>query len=380
MKWSIPIGRVLGIRIGIHITFFLIIAWIGWVGWTIGGPESSLWAVAMICLLFICVILHELGHSVVALRYGVEVRSITLLPIGGVASMKSMPEEPRQELMIAVAGPLVNVLILAVLIPLKGFPSWLDMPIIPTTLPEMVDTMIRANIILVVFNMIPAFPMDGGRVLRALLAMFFSYTTATAWASGVGRVVAVLFVALGLYAPHPFLVLIGVFVFIGAESEARMVRVKDVLKNVPVSVLMRRDVPMVDGTDALRTCLERYHDSGYIDFLVEEEGEVRGILPADVWMEAVKKYGPDEPVGHHVVRRYISFQPDAPLDRIIQDAWGMKQEVFPVMQDGRLLGMLILADVSAYIARRTGEAGQTHPAERAEAPAPRPSRFSVDLG
>ena len=383
MRWSIPIGRVLGIRLGIHITFFLLIAWIGWLGWAVGGAETSLWAIGMICLLFVCVILHELGHSVVALRFGVEVHSITLLPIGGVAGMKSMPEEPRKELLIAIAGPLVNVLILAVLIPLKGFPSWIDMPMVPTSMPEMVDTMIRANMILVVFNMIPAFPMDGGRVLRAVLAMMFSYTTATAWAAGAGRLVAVLFVVIGIYAPQPFLVLIGVFVFLGAEGEARMVRVKAALKNVPVSVIMRRDVPYVNRHDLLRTCLEAYHMRGCVDFVVRDGERLFGLLPAAVWMEALKQYGPDEAVDHHVVRRYVSFQPETPLDLIIEDVWGLKQDLFPVMHEGRLMGLLTVEDLRAFIGKRAGGASTLRPSPDTEEQAdsePRRSRFSVDLG
>lgn len=385
MKWSIPIGRVLGIRLGIHITFFLIIAWIGWLGWSVGGWSASLWAVAMICLLFVCVILHELGHSIVALRFGIEVHSITLLPIGGVAGMKSMPEEPYQELLIAVAGPLVNVIILAILLPFRGFPVWLDMPIVPGSVPELVDRMIWANIILVVFNMIPAFPMDGGRVFRALLAMVFSYGTATAWAAGVGRVMAVLFVLVGLYL-NPFLAFIGVFVFLGAEGEARMVRVKDALKNVPVSLLMKQDVPYVHRSDAVRTCLEAYHFRGCADFVVRDDNEgLLGLLPAEAWMDALKRCGPDEPVERHTERRFFALKPDTPLDAVIQDVVGMKQSIFPVMRDGALAGVLSLNDLRAFIAKRTG-AG---PVDRqAFSPAPPsdqsteqpPSRLTVDFG
>ncbi len=384
MKWSIPIGRIWGIRLGIHVTFFLLIAWVAWLGWTVGGWDTSLWAVAMICLLFVCVILHELGHSVAAMKYGIEVHSITLLPIGGVAGMKSMPEEPRKELVIAVAGPLVNVLILALLIPLRGFPSWVDMPIVPQTMPEMVDTMIRANMILIVFNMIPAFPMDGGRVLRAALAMIFSYPTATAWAAGMGRFVAVLFFMLGVYVTQPFLILIGVFVFLGAAAEARMVRIKDALKNVPVSLLMRRDVEALSPGDTLRACLEAYHYRGATDFIVRDGTVLRGLLPADVWTAALKKYGPEEPVDGHALRRYVSFKPDAPMDLIIQDVWGLKQELFPVMQNGELLGVLMLDDLRAFIAKRTGQVQAPAPTEAHRSPdgqpARRPSRFSVDLG
>ena len=380
LRWSIPIGRVLGIRLGIHVTFFLIIAWVSWIGWDYGGFPASLWAVAMICLLFFCVVLHELGHSVVALRFGIEVNSITLLPIGGVAAMQSMPEEPREELLIAIAGPLVNVIILAILIPFVGFPTWLEMPLIPGSVSELVDTLIRANFILVAFNLLPAFPMDGGRVLRACLAMVISYPAATAWASGIGRCVAVLFVLVGLYV-NPFLAIIGVFVFLGAEGENRMVRVKDAVKNIPVSSLMRRNPPVLQTTDTLRDCLQAYHHRGVTHFIVLHGARLRGILPASVWMEAVKMNTPDERVEKHMLLRFFSFSPDLTLDQVIQDILGMKQDLFPVVEGEELKGALVLDDLRDFIARKTGAPSSRPPQLPASAEPPsRSSRFNVDLG
>ncbi len=377
MKWSIPLGRVFGIRIGIHITFFLIVAWAAWLGWDYDGPMAGLWAVAMILLLFGCVILHELGHSVVALRYGVEVSHITLLPIGGVAAMRSIPEAPRQELLIAIAGPLVNVIILAVLVPIKGFPGWLDAPIIPQSGPELVDAVIRANMILIFFNLIPAFPMDGGRMLRAILAMIFSYPTATSWAAGIGRVMAVIFVLMGLQW-NPFLALIGVFIFFGAETENRMVHIKDAVRAVPVARLMR-PVFVLPSTACLRDCLEAYHHQGQAHFMVDGGGGMFGLLPDRSWMDALKAYSPDESVQRFVIRRYASFRPDTPLDEVIQDIWMLDQRVIPVITNGIVVGMLVTDDVREWIHRRQN-GGKRQTTEEAPVPTGRPARFSIDLG
>lgn len=382
MRWSIPLGRVMGIRIAIHVSFFLIVAWIAWLGWAYGGAVASVWAVGLIALLFLCVVLHELGHSAVALHYGIAVEHITLLPIGGVAGMKAMPEEPHKELFIAVAGPLVNVVILALLIPLNGFPAWIDAPIVPQTVPELVDAIIRANMILVLFNLIPAFPMDGGRILRALLAMCISYGAATAWAAGIGRVMAAVFVLVGLYV-NPFLALIGVFVFLGAEGEFRMVRVKEAVKNVPVRLLMRRAGRVITVSDTLRTCLEVYHYEGQEQFVVTDEEGLCGILPASTWMEAVKEYGPDEPVQSHCVRRFVTFRPDTSLDRIIQDVWEMKQECFPVVEESDVVGVLQVDDLSRFIEKKLRPASAPSFEEgRAESDVEgnAESRYTIDLG
>lgn len=214
MKWSFPLARVAGIPIRIHLSFLLIVGWIAWLGWTEGGWVSSLWAVALILALFACVVIHELAHSLVAIRFGGKVRSVTLWPIGGVASMKSIPEQPRQELLISLAGPLVNVMIAGLLILARGgFPAWIDVPLVPRGPAELADALARANLILALFNLLPAFPMDGGRVMRSLLAMFLPYARATSIAAAIGQTLAVGFVLLGL-ALNPFLMVIGFFRFL----------------------------------------------------------------------------------------------------------------------------------------------------------------------
>ncbi len=378
MKWSIPLARVFGIRIGVHLSFFLILAWAAWLGWSYNGPVASLWAVAMMALLFTCVILHELGHSLVAMHYGIQVAHITLLPIGGVAALNSMPEEPRQELLIAIAGPMVNVAILVLLVPFKGFPEWIDAPIIPQSLPELVDAVIRANMILIVFNAIPAFPMDGGRVLRAGLAMLLPYASATAWASLIGRILAVVFVLLG-FQFNVFLILIGIFVYVGASAENRMVQAKDALKNVPVESIMR-PASFIYADDTVQACLEKYHSSGERHFILMDGDDLRGVLPESVWMDILKRFGPSEEVGKHGVGRIISLRPDALLDKVVQDLWGLKQPIFPVVELGVVRGALHLEDVQTFIRRRIYGPDRSATNKSHAEPSPRLRPWTVDLG
>lgn len=227
MKKGLLLGFPFGIGLYVHWTFALLLAWVGLAGMTAGGFSGAILSMVLIIALFACVVLHELGHSLTARRFGIPTHSITLYPIGGVAELASMPRQPKQELLIALAGPAVNVVIAAALFPLAAITGF-AMPngIAPQTLPQLITTLMVTNVALVIFNMIPAFPMDGGRVLRSVLAFSGNYKWATNIAARIGQVVAVLFVLAGLGllgAPfNPMLVLIGGFVFLAAGNERAM--------------------------------------------------------------------------------------------------------------------------------------------------------------
>ena len=217
MKWSYRIARVAGIDVRIHVTFLLLPAYFGFLGWQEAGLTGALKELSFIGALFLCVLLHEFGHALAGRHYGIRTPDITLLPIGGVARMESIPEKPSMELFIAVAGPAVNVgiaLALAGILALTG--GILDGP--DSTLRIQLHNLLVVNCGLVFFNMIPAFPMDGGRVLRALLAMRFSHLTATRFAARTGQIMACGFAVLGFFA-NPMLILIALFVFSGAREE-----------------------------------------------------------------------------------------------------------------------------------------------------------------
>ena len=218
-------ARVVGIDVRIHITFLLLPLWFGYQGWLSGGAVGALQGAAFILALFFCVLLHEFGHALAGRRFGIRTRDITLLPIGGVARMENIPEKPSQELVIAVAGPAVNVAIgslLAVVLALTG--GMMSGP--ETEWRLALHELLFVNFGLVVFNMIPAFPMDGGRVLRALLAMGFGHLRATLIAARTGQGIAVLF-AVGGFFGNPMLVLIAMFVFSGAQQELKYARQRE---------------------------------------------------------------------------------------------------------------------------------------------------------
>lgn len=225
MRWAFPIVRVAGTELRVHVTFFLLIFFYGWMSYSSGGAREAAFGVAFILLLFLCVVLHEFGHAFAARMYGIRTPDITLLPIGGVARLERMPRNPAQELVIAIAGPAVNVFIAFLLALFLGKLTLLtNAPIAPRPSSNLLVQLLVANVILVVFNLIPAFPMDGGRVLRAVLAFGMPHPKATVLAARVGQGIAVIFAILGLvfFASNPFLLLIAVFIFFAAQQESRL--------------------------------------------------------------------------------------------------------------------------------------------------------------
>ncbi len=226
MKWSYRIARIAGIDVRIHTTFLLLLAFIAWANYQGGGAAAAIEGVIFISLLFLCVLLHEFGHALAARRFGIRTPDITLLPIGGVARLERMPDTPIQELIVAIAGPAVNVVIAAILwIALGGPSNWRDFLEIDTAGPGLLSQLLAVNVMLILFNLIPAFPMDGGRVLRALLATRIDHSLATQIAARIGQGIAICFAVAGFFG-NPFLIFIAMFVFMGAEQEASFAKLK----------------------------------------------------------------------------------------------------------------------------------------------------------
>src|SRR4051794_10663658 len=215
MGWSIRVARVAGTDVKVHVTFLLLLAWVWFTHYRVGGTEAAWQGVLFIVLLFACVVLHEFGHAFAARLYGILTPDITLLPIGGVARLQRMPDKPGQELVVALAGPAVNVVIAAVLFAVLGRTAEADeVAHLEDPRADMLARLAGVNVMLVVFNLIPAFPMDGGRVLRALLAMRMSYGRATQVAASIGQGIAFLFGFLGLLF-NPLLIFIAIFIYLG---------------------------------------------------------------------------------------------------------------------------------------------------------------------
>ena len=236
MKWSFKIARIADIDVHVHYTFFLLVAWFAYMGF---AQSQTIWGAAdgvvFITALFTCVVLHEFGHALMGRRFGVKTEHITLLPIGGVAAMDDLPKEGKQEILIALAGPLVNVVIAAMIwLYYEAGPAAMNQQaIIQGELPFLAK-LFYVNVFLAIFNLIPAFPMDGGRVLRGLLSLKLNYAKATLWASRVGKFFASIFVAYGLVTSQPMLMIIGVFIFLGAAGENKVVQFRAKVKELPV--------------------------------------------------------------------------------------------------------------------------------------------------
>ena len=228
MGWSFKLGRISGINIQVHFTFFLILIW---GAFNFGGSAGPLYGLLVTVTLFTLVLLHELGHSVAAMAYGIRVRDITLLPIGGVARLERMPEKPIQEFVVALAGPAVNVLLAIILAPIVfGLAGGLGPMVLSMRsqpgLTGLLTFLLTANISLALFNLLPAFPMDGGRIFRAVMGTFLSFERATTVAVTVGRVLAVGLGIFGLINGQFFLALIALFIFTASGQEGAAVTAK----------------------------------------------------------------------------------------------------------------------------------------------------------
>ena len=237
MNWSYSLGRVRGTELRLHLTFILLLAWITLGAWAAGGAQAAAIHLAFMLSLFACVVLHELGHAAMAARFGIKTPDITLLPIGGLAHLERMPEDPKQEILIAIAGPLVNVFIWLALVLIGGVEPRLGLQSLGDVTQEFGPALAAVNLMLVAFNAIPAFPMDGGRVFRAGLALFMAREKATEIAAKAGQIIAVLFALWGLSGGGPMLILIAVFVYFAAGAESA-----DVTRRVLAHRARARDV------------------------------------------------------------------------------------------------------------------------------------------
>ena len=279
MSWSWRIGRIAGINVYVHFTFLLLLAWVILEHYQAHGDLAEAMSGLVFTLaLFGIVVLHELGHALAARRYGIRTRDITLLPIGGVARMERMPEDPRQELVVALAGPAVNVVLAAgiyLVLALGQGPS----PVggVLRVGGGFLDQLFWVNVSLALFNLLPAFPMDGGRVLRALLAMRLDYVRATQVAASVGQAMALLFAFLGLFY-NPFLIFIAFFVWLAAAQEASLVQMRSALGGIPVMRAMITDFRTLRPDDPLARAVEYVQAGFQQDFPVVEDGRLVGVL------------------------------------------------------------------------------------------------------
>jgi len=360
MSWSIKLFRVRGIEIRVHLTFVLIVIWAAsrWGVTMKGGITGALYGVLVILLLFACVTIHELAHSLTAMRFGVKVRNITLLPIGGVSQMEEMPKKPSEELRMSLAGPLSNFIIAAVLLLLSvlihfqadisaarmnrvlGSVSW----------EGLLAYLITANIMLGLFNLLPAFPMDGGRILRSILAMRMDHAKATSVAAAAGQGLAWLMGLIGVLTGAWTLVIIAVFIYLGAAQEGRMVEVKNVLGELRVRQAMTTKFQAVSPDEPLSGPVELILHGFQTVFPVLEEGRLAGVLTEADLVSALKHYGLEVAVKMAMRTDVPTVDPDSSLFDAQQLMSEKRLGALPVVQGGRIIGLLTPHDVSeAYL-------------------------------
>ncbi|MCH9696776.1 MAG: site-2 protease family protein, partial [Gammaproteobacteria bacterium] len=298
MKWSWKLTRLAGIDVYVHATFFILLAWIGLRYWLLEGNWIAVISgIGFVLALFACVVLHELGHALTARRYGIGTRDIMLLPIGGVASLEHMPDDPKQEIAVALAGPAVNlVIVLCLWLLTTASSAVVPVDQLSLTGGPFLERLMALNIILAVFNLIPAFPMDGGRVLRALLAMRLNHTRATQLAANIGQFLAIWLGFLGLLY-NPFLILIALFVWIGASAEVGMEQIKSTLSGVTVGQAMLTDFKVLSPDDSLSHAIDLTLESSQKDFPVLENLQMVGILSQTELLKGLKEFGNQARVG-----------------------------------------------------------------------------------
>ncbi len=348
MRWSFGMGRIRGIALRMHVTFLLLLAVVGYQGYVIAGGRGAFWSLALISAVFVCIILHELGHSLVAQQLGVEVRSITLLPIGGVASLKTIPENPWHEIAITVAGPMVNVVAAAVLMPFAGLPRSLFLTDLPANFLGLLNTLVGVNIWLFLFNCIPAFPMDGGRLLRAILALVVPYRRATWIAVLVGQALAIVFLLVGLYTSI-WLVILGAFIFIAADGEEKMVRMRSLLRDIDVEEVMMHEFTTLLPHDTVGHGLERVYQTGQDDFPVVVDGQLVGMASRQAMLDAINRGGNLWPVGQVMDTTVPVISLRDKVSRVHDEMMSGHSGSFPVMERGALVGLLSPANISRYL-------------------------------
>jgi len=357
MKWSLKLGRFLGIDVFLHFTFLILLAVIWGSSLLTRGPSAALEATGLWVAIFGCVLLHEYGHALAARVYGIRTHDITLLPIGGLARLEKMPDKPAQEIIVAVAGPAVNVVIAAVLgaiiLATGGFQPMEELDVARGSF---LQRLFAINVGLVLFNMLPAFPMDGGRVLRGALALGMDHTKATRIAAVVGQGMAVLFVIVAFFAKAPLLFLIAFFVWIGAQAEVGASEVRSVLAGVLVRQAMLTDYQTLGLFDTLRDASTLVLQGSQQDFPVVEsglDGRVAGVLTRAGLMRALAAHGLDGRVADAMEREVPGVQADDLLEAVLPRLRESGTTATPVYSAGRLIGLLTMENIGELMMIRS---------------------------
>lgn len=379
MSWSFRLGRVLGVELSVHVTFFLLLLWAAMAGAS-GGWAGVAFNIAFIVLLFVCVTLHELGHAEVAQRQGVPVHEIILLPIGGLAVLGRNPKTPREELLIAIAGPLVNVVIalgLALGFALAGRFGEMDLGAMVAnanhrTLAVLIERLFEANVALALFNLIPAFPMDGGRILRGILGLYVPMTRATRIATNVSQIVAIGLFIWAIYSQSLLLAIIAGFVFFAAGSERADNQAGTVLATRRVGDAYNRYAILLSLNDRVSQVVDYLLKSYQPDFAVVHRGQLQGIVTREDVIRWLSQNSYDVFVTEIMEEptRVLKVQADGSLDDVRQRMNESQNRVAAVYEGDAFLGLVSAEDIAeamyilTFLNKATGGGGQYSTARR----------------
>ncbi len=352
MRWSFTLLTIAGTQIRVHLTFLLLLGWLAWGAAQRGGAAAAAGITLFLLAIFFCILLHEFGHIVMARRFGVRTPEVLLSPIGGLARLERMPDEPGQELLVALAGPAVTAVIVAVLWATLALTGGSAEPVLfgEAALPNLVPGLMWVNIYLLVFNLIPAFPMDGGRVLRALLARRKGMVAGTRIAVRIGQGFAIALGVFALLGPYPnfILLLIAGFIFLAAQAETSMVETRAAGKGIRAAQMMVTDFRVLrvhatlrDAADALLTGEQREFP------VVDNLGRLEGILTRDHLIRGLTEHGPDAGIQSAMAPVTDTIPVNMPFDTALEHLRRSGLPVLPVVgEDGSLVGLLTLDNIT----------------------------------
>jgi Zn-dependent protease/predicted transcriptional regulator len=359
MRWSITLGTIAGTAIRVHATFLLFLLFIGIVVYRANGPAAAWDTLAFVTLIFICVVLHEFGHILMARRFGIKTRDVTLFPIGGVASMERMPDKPSQELLVAIAGPAVNLVIAAIILAVMGSSlNTDDLAGIGNTSTSLAMRIATANLILMAFNLIPAFPMDGGRVLRALLAMRMGKARATRIAAGIGQAFAFVLGFLGFFG-NPMLIFIAFFIFIAAGAEADTAALHDATSDLSVGDAMITALTPLKPSDTIRETVDRLLRSTDNDFpVIDERGNAFGLVTRHEILLALNENSDMTPISAIMRPADLVLNASDPLEKALVAFETSNTPALLVLDNDRqATGMITRASIAQIMLVRTARPG-----------------------
>lgn len=350
MKWAWKISRIAGIDIYVHASFFILIAWVALSYWSIGQSVTAvIEGVGFILALFACVVMHEFGHALTARRYGIRTKHITLLPIGGVASLERMPEDPKQEITVALAGPAVNIVIAFVLWILLSVSGSLEsMEQFSLAEGSFLQRLMILNLVLAIFNLLPAFPMDGGRVLRAALAMRMDHNKATQVAAKVGQGLALWLGFFGLMY-NPFLVFIALFIWIGAAAEAGFEGIKSTLSGKTVGKAMITDFHVLSPNDPLSHAIKLTLAGTQKEFPVQVDTEMVGILSQMDLLKGLQAGGEQSRVGDWMQKEIYNADIDELLEKVLERLQTCHCPLLSITKDNKLVGIVNVDNIMELI-------------------------------